>query len=506
MEDHTKSNAQLKDDTEQKVFDLTPEMELPDQDNIDIIDLTNVIDSAETPAKARPEPLFTDADPEKPIVPEPPEAPGPDTRQPIDAEVDAAFDNIQAPVENESHLFEQLSDITQQVDSVIEDNIAGDDTVAMADRPQPVTTDDSPVADTAEFDAALSDAGDDDEAIDLADIVQPAEIKVQAPDLTENEDTLELTDIAQPDEIEAQATDLTEDEDILELTDIAQPDEIEAQAPDLTEDEDILELTDIAQPDEIEAQVTDLTEDEDILELTDIAQPDEIEAQVTDLTEDEDIIELTDIVRPAEIEAQATDLTEDEDILELTDIVQPADLQEEARETEIPAHDSQPAEAGQTPETTEWADLFVNEMSDSEKLHEAPLSDAADVSAIAGAPLSDFASDDEDEDQVIQLTDVLRQKPKPARLPIEKMKMGAEEDLEATPITLEQEDQANALGLDLEADAVLDQKIQAVVERIIQEKYADIIEQRIANEVENAVMREIAAIKRTLTEDDDSMV
>ena len=199
-------------------------------------------------------------------------------------------------------------------------------------------------------------------------------------------------------------------------------------------------------------------------------------------------------------------MAEDDDILELTDIVQPAELQAEARETELTAHGSQPAEADQVTETTDQADLFANEISDSEKLHEAPLPDAADISAIAGAPLSAFASDDEDEDQVIQLTDVLRQDPKPARLPIEKMKLGAEEDLEATPIPLEQEDRANALGLDLEADTVLDQKIQAVVERIIQEKYADIIEQRIANEVENAVMREIAAIKRTLTEDDDSMI
>ena len=200
MEDHTKSNAQLKDHTEQKIFDLTPEMELPNQDDIDIIDLTNVIDGAETPAKARPEPLFTNEDPEMPSAPEPPEAPGPDTRQPIDAEVDVAFDNIQAPVESESRLFEQLSDITQQVDSVIEDNIADDDTAVMAERPQPVTTDDTSVADTAEFDAP-----NDNAAMDLTDVAQPAETETQAPDLTEDNDILELTDIVQPAEIEAEA-------------------------------------------------------------------------------------------------------------------------------------------------------------------------------------------------------------------------------------------------------------------------------------------------------------
>ena len=122
-------------------------------------------------------------------------------------------------------------------------------------------------------------------------------------------------------------------------------------------------------------------------------------------------------------------------------------------------------------------------------------------------PLSDLAPDQENDEQVIHLADILHQSTrKPDKTPIELIKMGAEEDLEATPISLEQEETANALGLDLDEEAVLNRKILAAVERVIQDKYADTIEQRISNAVEEAVTREIAAIKRTLMEDDDSMI
>jgi hypothetical protein len=627
MEDHNKSNAQRKESADKTILDLTPEMELTGPDDNDIIDLTKALDSSPSQAAVPNVPDIEDGD----TIPQPQDLTPASDAGSTEATEEINDDRTPAETtdphlhENSGKLFDQLSGLTQQVDSAIIENPEGDAAFSAGDAPAAPGAEDGEeildrdhviepgnsgagpeqfsldaagdddidldeVVDPAETDHAPAD---DDEVMELTDIVERQEILPHAETAAPNgevadfggeageEDILELTDIVQPEKIQAQVETATTDdempdvdgktgeEDILELTDIVQPEKIQAQAetattddemPDFdgkTDEEDILELTDIVQPEKIQAQVETATTDdempdfdgktdeEDILELTDIVQPEKIQAQaetattddempdVDGKTDEEDILELTDIVQPEKIQAQVETATTDaetadfdggaaeEDILEPTDIVVPPEQIEETGDDGVfdtaenvesddtswkAAPEAETVEARETAsDTAELADLFMDEMTDpDEPLEQAPEPDR-DISADVGAPLSDFAAGTDDEDQVIQLADVLNQGARTGFPPMEQVKLGAEEDIDARPISIEQEDTANSLGLDLEDEAALDRKILAIVEQVIQEKYAGTIEALISQAVEKAVTREIEALKRTLSEDDDSI-
>jgi hypothetical protein len=627
MEDHNKSNAQRKESADKTILDLTPEMELTGPDDNDIIDLTKALDSSPSQAAVPNVPDIEDGD----TIPQPQDLTPASDAGSTEATEEINDDRTPAETtdphlhENSGKLFDQLSGLTQQVDSAIIEDPEGDAAFSAGDAPAAPGAEDGEeildrdhviepgnsgagpeqfsldaagdddidldeVVDPAETDHAPAD---DDEVMELTDIVERQEILPHAETAAPNgevadfggeageEDILELTDIVQPEKIQAQVETATTDdempdvdgktdeEDILELTDIVQPEKIQAQAetattddemPDFdgkTDEEDILELTDIVQPEKIQAQAETATTDdempdfdgktdeEDILELTDIVQPEKIQAQaetattddempdVDGKTDEEDILELTDIVQPEKIQAQVETATTDaetadfdggaaeEDILEPTDIVVPPEQIEETGDDGVfdtaenvesddtswkAAPEAETVEARETAsDTAELADLFMDEMTDpDEPLEQAPEPDR-DISADVGAPLSDFAAGTDDEDQVIQLADVLNQGARTGFPPMEQVKLGAEEDIDARPISIEQEDTANSLGLDLEDEAALDRKILAIVEQVIQEKYAGTIEALISQAVEKAVTREIEALKRTLSEDDDSI-
>jgi hypothetical protein len=627
MEDHNKSNAQRKESADKTILDLTPEMELTGPDDNDIIDLTKALDSSPSQAAVPNVPDIEDGD----TIPQPQDLTPASDAGSTEATEEINDDRTPAETtdphlhENSGKLFDQLSGLTQQVDSAIIENPEGDAAFSAGDAPAAPGAEDGEeildrdhviepgnsgagpeqfsldaagdddidldeVVDPAETDHAPAD---DDEVMELTDIVERQEILPHAETAAPNgevadfggeageEDILELTDIVQPEKIQAQVETATTDdempdvdgktgeEDILELTDIVQPEKIQAQVetattddemPDFdgkTDEEDILELTDIVQPEKIQAQAETATTDdempdfdgktdeEDILELTDIVQPEKIQAQaetattddempdVDGKTDEEDILELTDIVQPEKIQAQVETATTDaetadfdggaaeEDILEPTDIVVPPEQIEETGDDGVfdtaenvesddtswkAAPEAETVEARETAsDTAELADLFMDEMTDpDEPLEQAPEPDR-DISADVGAPLSDFAAGTDDEDQVIQLADVLNQGARTGFPPMEQVKLGAEEDIDARPISIEQEDTANSLGLDLEDEAALDRKILAIVEQVIQEKYAGTIEALISQAVEKAVTREIEALKRTLSEDDDSI-
>ena len=517
MEDHNKSNAQRKERTEKTILDLTPEMELTGQDDNDIIDLTKALDSPPPLAAAPNLPNIEDGD----AIPQPqsltPASEAGSTEATEEVHDGSTPTEITEPHLHESagQLFDQLSGITQQVDSAIEESPEGDAAFSAGDAPAaPGAEDGEEILDRDDVieagDSAsgpeqptLDAAGDD--VIDLDEVVDPAETSHHAPE--DNDEVMELTDIVQPEEIQPQgetaATDdkmpdfdgETVEEDILELTDIVQPEEIQPQVETAAMDEDM-------------PAIDGKTAEENILELTDIVQPEEIQPQVETATAD---------AETADFDGGAAE----EDILELTDIIEPPEQAEETGDdamsaaAETTGSDDPPREAApeaetvEAPETAsdtaELADLFMDEMTDpDEPLELAPEADR-DISADVGAPLSDFAPGTDDEDQVIQLADVLNQGARPGFPPMEQVKLGAEEDIDARPISVEQEDTANRLGLDLEDEAALDRKILANVEQVIQEKYAGTIEALISQAVEKAVTREIEALKRTLSEDDDTM-
>jgi hypothetical protein len=516
MEDHNKSNAQRKESADKTILDLTPEMELTGPDDNDIIDLTKALDSSPSQAAVPNVPDIEDGD----TIPQPQDLTPASDAGSTEATEEINDDRTPAETtdphlhENSGKLFDQLSGLTQQVDSAIIENPEGDAAFSAGDAPAaPGAEDGEEILDRDHViepgnsgagpeQFSLDAAGDDD--IDLDEVVDPAETD-HAP--ADDDEVMELTDIV-------------ERQEILPHAETAAPNGEVADFGGEAAEEDILELTDIVQPEKIQAQVETATTDdempdvdgktgeEDILELTDIVQPEKIQAQVETATTDaetadfdggaaeEDILEPTDIVVPPE----QIEETGDDGVFDTAENVESDDTSWKT------APEAETVEARETAsDTAELADLFMDEMTDpDEPLEQAPEPDR-DISADVGAPLSDFAAGTDDEDQVIQLADVLNQGARTGFPPMEQVKLGAEEDIDARPISIEQEDTANSLGLDLEDEAALDRKILAIVEQVIQEKYAGTIEALISQAVEKAVTREIEALKRTLSEDDDSI-
>ena len=297
MEEHNKSNAQLKNDTEPKVIDLTPEMELPDQDNSDIIDLTKAIDSPDALTAPKLSVPASENDIDAQPAPEPAPSQAPDDRMHIEQEVDAAFDAVQAPEDElpgtantTKPLFDQLSGITQQVDRVLDDSADG---VVTPDRQESMAPEDNLAAGAADFDAEMAIAEDDEEN------GRPHRKGGSRYTVHRRGGNCGVDRHRRPDEIQADAARQEEDDEILELTDIVEPDEVQADAAQQEEDDEVLELTDIVQPDEVQADAARQEEDDEVLELTDIVQPDEVQADAAWQEEDNEILELTDIVQPA---------------------------------------------------------------------------------------------------------------------------------------------------------------------------------------------------------------
>jgi hypothetical protein len=186
----------------------------------------------------------------------------------------------------------------------------------------------------------------------------------------------------------------------------------------------------------------------DAIELTDIVEQDELLAEPPEYavppdTQDDPIIELTDIVKPDELNAGAADAKEvDDPVIELTDKVDPDEI---ALELE-----------------------------------------AAKRAALQG----------DSDNQIIQLTDVLKAARHPAGF--DKQRQDGEGEDSAADLGMQiQEELADTFG------PVPAQQIEATIEKIIMTRYADTIERLIAQAVETAVSTEIQSLKRIFTEDND---
>ncbi len=282
-----------------------------------------------------------------------------------------------------------------------------------------------------------------------------------------------------PDTLESGSMDIGEqdrlaEEEVSFALDVEQTDE--------SSREEILELTEIVNPEEVESSV-DATEDEKVIELTEIVTPAELaQAGTADLDNDDEIIELTDIVTPEEMRAAEEEGMED--VLELVDIVDPRD---------VPAatHESTVEETTVGNEADLAVDRFMDEMIADTMEPVEPMDFA--IGEAPGIPLEEITDPDEEQEQVIQLSDVLGHSRREKRLPIEKIKMGAEEDIEADPISLEREITANALGLDLEKqmsemeDWINDPHKEKAVEHLLRSKFGPVIDRLVAEGVEKAM-------------------
>ena len=441
MEERNNLKARGANDDTQGIVELTPDMEVPDQSAIRIIDLTDALDGPEPGQTLNPSSSVSDghqsastaAIEEAQAKAAPVQA---ETINGIELEVDAAFDAVQAPIEDEPEavdsdvLLDRLSDIPGRVDAALE----------------------------AGREAAQTQAEEAQTVADGATDAQPVNAEALSADAAELE-------AAMSGHFQEPAAD-----DVIELTEKVEPEQ--AQAGDFQTEE----------------------QEEEIIELFDIIDPDNLRVPAaTDTWEEEEIIELTDIVDPAELSRAETGQTEAEEILELTEVVEPEETPQPLMDHEPPAREVAQDTAG------------------SGSLEPEPMAGGAlSLEPIEIGAIPDIEEEPPAEENIIRLSKVLDHQARDTEsIPIEQIKMGAEEALATQHISLEAEDTAEALGLDLEQGrqedeiTLTDSQIEAAVERIIQRKYAATIEQLVAQAVEKAVAREIENVKRAMLDGDE---
>ena len=438
MEERNNLKARGLNHDTQDILELTPDMEVPDQSAIEIIDLTDALDGPE-PVQPSDSSLSTDDAPAP--VEEAQTAASPiqtEAISDIEQQVNAAFDAVQAPIEDEPEvadsdaLLDRLSEIPNRVDAALETQ------------------------------------------------QEPEKVQPQAGEVQEvGEQTADMQAI----DSEALTADAAEIE--------------AAMSGHLPEDatDDVIELTekvDIEQRAANDFQAGE--QEEELIELSDIVDPAELQVPAaTDILDDEEIIELTDIVDPAELSRADTDQLQGEEILELTEVVAPDEMP-------APPMDQEPTVNEAAQETAEAGTLEPEPIPD----------EAEGLEPIEIGAIPEIEEEPPAEENIIRLSKVLDHQGRDTEsIPIEQIKMGAEESLATQHISLEAEDTAEALGLDLEQRqqeeeiTLTDAQIEAAVERIIQKKYAATIEQLVAQAVEKAVAREIENIKRAMLDGDE---
>lgn len=258
MKENSRSSLQAKD-TKSKIIELKPEMELPPESS-NIIDLTDFMDD---PGHVDP---IDQPEPELNTHPEGdarelPAEKGPESD--IEAEVDAAFDAFQELEPLEDSYVDDLPEPEIEKIEEIKTN-AAEEASAPADQAALDLTD-------------LENEPADDDIIELADIVDPDELRFDAVDtavdndLQEDDTVIELTDIIDSAELKTGTLDAeAADDDIIELTDKVDPDEIAREleaakraALQGVADSQIIQLTDVLKavrhqtgPDEVDTAQT----------------------------------------------------------------------------------------------------------------------------------------------------------------------------------------------------------------------------------------------------------
>lgn len=338
MEDRNKSKAGDVTGDKESIVELTPDMELPEDADVKIIDLTDAIDGPadipETPAAAQ----STADTPAEEEVTESQSAGHVDDATSIEQEVDAAFDAVQAPNQQpapeeisgaskepdstDEELLDRLSDIPRRVDEAMEnaktDEAAEEQIAAEAAPALP------PAGDAGDITA--DDAGDtkDDDIIELTELVDPADLETD-DFLMDDEDIIELTDIIDPAELlVGAAAEETDDDGIIELTDIVDPAELQAAFPEKGPPEpeqtgDLAAQEWALNADDAEAQTEDQVPLED--------EPAEFNALPEDLSQDQD--NAADAVSIGAIPPLEDDSRQEEGVIQLSEVIGRNSLEED---------------------------------------------------------------------------------------------------------------------------------------------------------------------------------
>ena len=486
MEDRDKSKTAKAED----IIDLTLDMELTDESEVDIIDLTDIVDGPD------------EVPPPATAVIENPPASEQKTGQPsgggtfstaIEQEVEAAFDFVSSPIletapreeppSDHEGLMDKFSDIPQMVDDALDASDAPDSGAA-AGRALDGGLSEDQAAETSGPDAARTEFAldeEDDEIIELTDIVDPSELEAEEDD----EEIIELTDIVDASELEAAGLIMEGDDEIIELTDIVDPSELRVGAVNTDQDQAGVE----------DQEYEDLLETIDALDaedlLVDIAEEASQEPESTSVAEDDEVPVPAADAAELDFEPGAPDEDQEyEDLLETIDALDAEDLlidiaEEAVQEPEsAPAADADEPEASAPDEDQEYAELL--ETIDS--LDPDDLLVSVDEAGLLDTEESDPAATD-DKDELLTLTEVLNRD-----AASRDQKPSAEG---AGNLTREVEAETGR-----EVRTLTEQEIEAAVERILKSKYAETIERLIANAVEKAVNREIETLKRTMLDDE----
>lgn len=479
MEDHKQSRTQPAADKEEKILDLTEDMELADQAKHKIFDLTD--DGAAISEEHRPE--------EQPISPPPPiaesetvkSAPSKDDEPEKDSPPPAASDiSLQpdsAPAKDEltpdeigplsevestatepssleaTGLQEKTAGQPEDENRESEPELTLDEGVEVNETPEETQTAAAPPSIEAEVDAAFDEVQFD-----------------QSPKASEEKKGDQLFD-------ELSGITQMVDDAVRQINkpDTSQP------APSPSADDITLE----SEAADTEAAVSDEDEDEEIIELTDVVDPSEIMAAEETADEEDDIIDLVDIVDPAELESDTKPsdepAKEDEELV-LSDL-DDLDLDENI-EKDIDLPDDF--------DTPEIDKLFSEE-------------DLEDEEEFSEAGERTVEPDSDHEEEVILLTDVLRKGDSTEK----KLTADARQE-EETAKEFESKDDMASEALDsvsLPPDAkerkvLSDSNIETAVEHLLKTKYADAIQKMVTEAVEKAVTREVENIKRRLSAKD----
>jgi hypothetical protein len=302
-------------DKKERIVELTPDMELRDAKKSRIIDLANARPVPSAPGDSlQPEPISKTPTPETP-EPMPAESVETSSEPPamgnaagIEADIDAAFDAMQA------------EELPPQPQPEVTDEPASDAfdlQTELAERSSPSTTSPPSMDEIADPGSEIAGMSDEVEIDPTTTALAAQEEPTGLPEM-EQDDVIELTetsDISEPDAMLGESTPQKpedQEEDLIELTDLVEPAMgVEAassgassaeQAPD---DDEIIELVDIVDPQTLAMplaaagaiSLSSEEEDDDIIELTDRVDPEELKTARASLSEpeDEDIIELTEV-------------------------------------------------------------------------------------------------------------------------------------------------------------------------------------------------------------------
>ena len=343
-------------------------------------------------------------------------------------------------------------------------------------------------------------SGDTSAELDLE--LEPAE-----PDFEEGATLLDIEPTGQDESQHSPGSDDTQDE-FLELADLAATDEMEELTPDLADEDFLLAEDEHEKFDDAEPQTPNEIDDarDETLELSDLVSPDEAEGMTPevaddeipmaederDKTDDDEIIDLVDIIASEKVGEPSAQSTEDspprdrenEDIIDLVDIVSsPARPVEEVTVNQ-PDDDEE--------DTIELTDMVkLSESIANLRKENGRLSPDADESLE-----EDLAS----EDQVIKLSDVLNNARKRNRIQAQSNLDGPGKETQTG------QELPSGMGTALEDQfpGVSEKAIEAAVERYIQTKYDGDIERMVAAVIEKTVAREIEALKqRFLNENEE---